>query len=132
MHGTWTNEVRLLFWPWCLMTVAGLAPITKVFSGNGRSGWADDVSVFGFFGGATRLTSLSFARLARMLPASLPTDLAQRRKMWFERMEVLASAILCSAFIVCFAQTVFGTIDWREFNLGRAIEPVLFLIVIIC
>jgi len=58
MKSRTVNEVRWLFWPWCLMTFAGLVPLVGLFLTDKKSDWPQGVAVFGFFGGAALLTAL--------------------------------------------------------------------------
>ena len=127
------KEVRLLFWPWCLMAFAGLVPLAKLFLADRRSELPDAIAVFGFFGGAAILTALSFRPAHQISSTALLSDKdASRRKIWSEKMAVLLLAIVCASLIACFVQTALGTIVWNEFNVEHAIEPVLLLVIIVC
>jgi hypothetical protein len=68
MNSRTVNEVRLLLWPWCLMTLAGLVPLVRLFLTDKRSDWLEGVAVFGFFGGAAIATALSFRNALVSLP----------------------------------------------------------------
>ncbi len=133
MNPRTVKEVRLLFWPWCLMTFAGLVPQIKFFLTDGRSDLPEGVAVFGFFGGAAFLTALSF-RPAQLIcpPALLSGEGANRHKIWSEKMAVVVVATVCAGLIACFVQAALGTIVWREFSVESAIEPVLLLVIIVC
>jgi hypothetical protein len=127
------SEARLLFWPWCLMTLAGLAPLIKLASGEKGSDWPDGIAVFGFFGGAAILTALSFRHGLRICPPALSSDaVIQRRRIWSGKMGVLAVAVVCAGLIACFVQTALGTIIWGEFSLHNVFEPLLLLVIIVC
>jgi len=127
MSSRTVNEVRLLFWPWYLMTLAGLVPLVRLYLTDQTSGWPEAVAVFGFFGGAAFLTALSFHRL----PALLSNVGADRHKIWSGKMAVLSVAVLCSGLIACLVQTALGAIVWREAS-ANALEPVLLLAIIVC
>src|SRR5436309_998319 len=91
------NDARSLFWPWCLMTLAGLVPLIKPFLTDNRADWPLGIAVFGFFGGAAILTALSFRHALRIGPSALlPDDGANRRKAWSEKMAVLMFAVICA------------------------------------
>ena len=121
------KEIRLLFWPWCLMTIAGLAPLIKFFLADKQSDWPEGIAVLGFFGGAAVLTALSFRHALR----TCPPETTHRHKIWSEKMAVLMVGIICAAFITCVAQTFLGIIVWSEVSIN-AIEPVLLLVIIVC
>jgi len=127
-----SKEVRLLFWPWCLMTFAGLVPVVKLFMADKKSDWPEGIAVLGFFGGAAVLTALSFRHALRISPPALHSgEAANQHKIWAEKMAVLTVGMVCAAFIACFVQTIFGIIVWRELSVN-AIEPVLLLVIIVC
>ncbi len=123
------EEVRLLLWPWCLMTLASLVPLMKFVLPDQRSDWPVGIAVFGFFGGAAILTALSFGRA---LPArvSMDDDVSPREG-WTRKMGVLTAAMICTGLIACVVQTVLGNIRWHELN-ANAIEPILLLTIIVC
>jgi len=111
------------------MTLAGLAPVARVFLTDKRADWPDALAVFGFFGGAAVLTAMSF-RNARSLCVTSDKD-DERRHIWSQKMVVLMVAMICAGFIVCSVQSAFGTIVWRELH-SNAVEPVLLLVIIVC
>ena len=116
------QEVRLIFWPWCLMTLAGLVPLVKEFFIAGkRSDWPEGVAILGFFGGSAILTAISFRNALRTGPPSL----------WSDKMTVLMVATGCSALIAVSAQLAVGAIALRELN-ANVIEPILLLVIIVC
>jgi hypothetical protein len=126
------KEVRLLFWPWCLMTFAGLVPLIKLFLADKKSDWPEGIAVLGFFGGAAVLTALCFCHALRICPPTPHSGEAiSRHKIWSEKMAVLMVGIVCAGFIACLVQTVFGIIVWSELSVN-AIEPVLLLVIIVC
>src|ERR1044071_2354164 len=107
------QEARLILWPWCLMTLAGLVPLIKPFLADKKSDWPEGVAVFGFFGGAAILTALSFRDAVKNCSLTLlSSDVASCRKTWSEKMVVLIGATVCSGLIAFFAQLSFGAIVW--------------------
>ncbi len=157
MNSRTVNEVRLLLWPWCLMTLAGLVPLVRLFLTDKKSDWPEGVAVFGFFGGAAFPTALSFRNALRQFggaslltsrpagtlappgfetepppPPLLSDNGISRHRIWSEKMAALAVAIACAGLIACLAQIAVGTIVWREFSVEKAIEPVLLLVIIVC
>lgn len=122
----------MIIWPWCLMTLAGLAPLIKPLLSDKKSEWPEAIAVFGFFGGAAIATAMSFRKAAGVcLPALAADEVASRLKLWSHKMAVLMTAIVSAGLIACFAQMVFGNIVWREIEVN-AIEPVLLLVIIVC
>jgi len=111
------------------MTLAGLAPVMRVFLTDQRADWPDAIGVFGFFGGAAVLTALSFRHSLRL--GSMPEKDDERRHIWLEKMVVLGVAMVCAGLIVCSVQMAFGTIDLGKLQVN-AIEPVLLLVILIC
>jgi len=105
------------------MTIFGLAPLTKAWLTKSQASWPYDVAVLGFFGSAAFLTALSFRRTQQN---------GNPAEAWSVKVATVAIGILCSGIIVCLAQAAFGILVWREFNPGRAMEPVLFLTIIVC
>ena len=133
MNSRTVNDVRLLLWPWCLMTFAGLVPLVKLFLTDKESDWPEGVAVFGFFGGAAFLTALSFRQALVICPPALLSDNGiSRHGIWSEKMAVLMVATACAGFIACLAQIAVGTIVWHELSVGNVIEPVLLLVIIVC
>jgi hypothetical protein len=124
------NEVRLVAWPWCLMTLAGLAPLTKLVLADRRSDWPDAVAVFGFFGGAAILTALSF-RAAQEIRPSEPVSV-EGHKIWTEKMLAITLAVVSAGLVACLAQMALGLIVWEHFQPDHAVEPVLLLTIIVC
>src|SRR6266446_93139 len=113
MNPRTVQEVRLILWPWCLMTLAGLVPLIRPFLADKRSDWPEGIAVFGFFGGAAILTALSFRHTLRICPPALSADEGvSRRKIWSEKMAVLMVAVVCSGLIACCVQMALGTILW--------------------
>jgi hypothetical protein len=113
------------------MTFFGLLPVAKLFLADSRSGWPDDLGVLGFFGGTAFLTAWSF-RPQKGNASTPAADVADSRKVWFEKISILGIAVLCAGMIICAVQSAFGILAWRDFGVGRAMEPVLFLIVVVC
>ncbi|HMJ65252.1 MAG TPA: hypothetical protein VK615_07860 [Candidatus Binatia bacterium] len=126
------KEARLLFWPWCVMTLAGLAPLIKLVLRDNKSGWPDDVGVLGFFGTAAFLTAFSFRRAQRTSPSTDLPEASGNRGIWAEKMAVLMIAVVSAGLIACLVQAALGTILWREFSIERAMEPVVLLVIIAC
>jgi hypothetical protein len=124
------NEVRLIAWPWFLMTLAGLTPLTKPLLIDKRADWPDAVAVFGFFGGAAILTARSFRATQRILSSESLSE--GDHKIWAEKMLAITSAVVSASIIACLAQTALGTIVWAQFRLHEALEPVLLLTIIVC
>ena len=126
------QEVRLIRWPWCLMTLAGLVPLVKLFLTDKKSDLPEGIAVFGFFGGAAVLTALSFRDALRISPLALASEhVISRRKLWSEKVAVLMVAVACAGLIACSGQALSGILPWREIN-ANAIEPVLLLVIIVC
>jgi len=119
------NEVRLIAWPWFVMTVAALAPLIKLGLTDKKSDWPDAIAVFGFFGGAAVLTARSF----RSGPWSVSEG---GYKIWTEKMLAITLTGVSAGLIACFVQAALGTIEWEHFQLDHAVEPVLLLSIIIC
>ena len=130
MNTRMVNEARLIFWPWCFTTLAGLAPLMKLTLVGKRADWPDAVAVFGFFGGAGVLTALSFRNAQRTCSSELLSDVAKR--IWKEKMVVVGVGVVCAALIACLAQVALGTIAWKEVSVQNAFEPVLLLVIIVC
>jgi hypothetical protein len=130
MNARMLNETRLILWPWCLTTLSGLAPLTKLILADKRTDWPDAVAVFGFFGGAGVLTALSFRNAQRSCSAELLSD--EGNKIWAEKMATIALAVLCAGSIACLAQLALGTIAWKDLSVQEAFEPVLLLVIIVC
>jgi hypothetical protein len=127
------ENARSLFWPWCLMTCAGLLPLMKAPSTDTKSGLAELFAVFGFFGGAAVLTALSFRPSPRTPQAgSLPGEESNPGETWSEKMNVLLVGIVCAGVIVCFVQSAFGVLVWKHLRAHNVIEPVLLLVIIVC
>jgi len=124
------NEVRLIAWPWFLMTLAGLAPLTKFVLADRRADWHDAVAVFGFFGGAAILTARSF-RTAQKIRSSESVSV-EGHKAWTEKMLAITLAVVSAGFIACLAQLILGAIDWEHFQPDHMVEPVLLLTIIVC
>jgi len=126
------KEIRLLFWPWFLMTSAGVVPVMKLWLSDKKSDWPDGVGVLGFFGGAAVLSALSFRQALPIYPSTLDLGEAARRyKIWSEKMAFLMAGMVSAGFIACFVQTVCGVIVWRELPVN-AIEPVMLLVIMVC
>src|SRR5438270_10420006 len=120
MNPRFIQEVHLIRWPWCLMTLAGLIPVIKPFLTDKRSDLPEGIAVFGFFGGAAFLTALSFRRAQRISPAGLLSEGGdQHSEIWSEQMVVLAVAMVAAGLIVCFLQAALGTIVWRDFSVQK-------------
>lgn len=124
------NEARQIFWPWLLMILAGLAPLGKLMLTDKSAEWPDTTAVFGFFGGAAILTALSF-RATQKIQSSGPVS-AERRNVWARKMLMVTLAVVFASLIVCFTQTDLGLIDWPNFRVEHAFEPVLLLTIIVC
>ena len=124
------NEVRLIAWPWCLMTLAGLAPLTKLVLADRRADWPDAVAVFGFFGGAAILTALAF-RAAQKIRSSESVSV-EGHKIWSEKMLAITLAVVSAGLIACLAQMTLGVIDSEQLQPDHAVEPVLLLTIIVC
>src|SRR5205807_1718974 len=100
------HEARLIFWPWCLMTLAGVAPLIRFALENKRADWPDGIAVFGFFGGAAILTARSFRHAHSAYSSSLLSAVIHdRQKLWSEKMTVLTVAVACASLIACLVQT---------------------------
>ncbi len=124
------NEVRLTSGPWVLMTLAALAPLTKLMLADTKADWPDAVAVFGFFGGAAILTSLSFHAAQKIRRAeSVAVD---RHKAWTEKMLAITIAVVSASLVACLAQTALGLIVWRDLRPDHVFEPVLLLTIIVC
>jgi len=130
MNARMLNEARLIVWPWCLMTLAGLAPLLKLVLADKRTDWPDAVAVFGFFGGAAVLTALSFRNAQRTRSSELLSD--EGKRIWAEKMATVAVAVFCAGSITCLAQLALGTIAWKDLSVQGAFEPVLLLVIIVC
>ena len=131
MNPRTANEARLLFWPWVVITIAGLLPAIKPYLSDKRADWPEAISVFGFFGGAAVLTAISFRQALSHNPKLSSERDADRQTIWWEKMAVLGVAIAVAALIACAVQTAFGTIIWSELSVN-AIEPVLLVVIIVC
>src|SRR3954447_19714802 len=125
------NEVRLILWPWCLMTLAGFFPLIRLFLADRTSDWPEGVAVFGFFGGAAIATAFSFGDALGIRAPALFSGTAAREKIWSGKMTVLIVTTIFAGLIAFFVQMAAGTIAWREIN-ANAIEPVLLLVIIVC
>jgi len=124
------NEVRLISGPWLLMTLAGLAPLTKLMLADKRADWPDALAVFGFFGGAAILTSLSFHAARKIQRAeSLAVD---GHEVWTKKMLAITIAVVSAGLVACLAQTALGLIVWRDLKPDHVVEPVLLLTIIVC
>jgi hypothetical protein len=88
------------------------------------------IAVFGFFGGATILTSLSFHAVQKIRPTA--SEAVGAHKAWTEKMLAITLAVVSASLIACLAQTVLGLIVWPDFKSDHVFEPVLLLIVIVC
>jgi len=130
MNARMVNETRLLLWPSCLTTLAGLAPLTKLVLADKRAGWPDAVAVFGFFGGAAVLTALSFRNAQRTCSSELLSD--ECKRIWAEKMAIVALAVLGAGSLACLAQLALGTIAWKDLSVQEAFEPVLLVVIIVC
>jgi len=125
------NDFRLLFWPWCVMTVAGLLPAIKPFLPDKKSDWPEAFAVFGFFGGAAVLTAMSFRQVLKLRQILVSDDENNRRRIWREKLVVLAVATLCASLIVVSVQIAFRAIVLSELSVN-AVEPVLLVVIIVC
>jgi hypothetical protein len=130
MNSRFLNEARLLLWPWCLTTLAGLAPLMKLILEDKRTDWPDAVAVFGFFGGAAVLTASSFRNAQRTCSSGLLSDAANR--IWAEKMAAVVAAVFCAGSIACLAQMALGTIAWKDLAVHDVFEPILLLVIIVC
>jgi hypothetical protein len=130
MNARMVNEARLVLWPWCLMTLTGLAPLVKLLLADKQTDWPDAVAVFGFFGGAAVLTALSFRNAQRNCSSELWSG--DGKRIWAEKMATLAVAVFCAGSVACLAQLALGTIAWRDLSVQGAFEPVLLLVIIVC
>jgi len=132
MHPRILQELRLIRWPWCFMTLAGLAPLIKPLLKDTRSDLPDGIAVFGFFGCAAFLTAFSFRDASRIpaLPLASHSDVS-RCKLWSQKTVVLLTAVACAGLIACAGQTLFGNLAVHDLH-ANAIEPVLLLAVIVC
>lgn len=100
------KEIRLLFWPWCLVIAAALLPLLSAGIHHFR-----ELSAFlcgvGFFGGIPFLVALSlggeFQQRTLSILFSQPVERAQ---IWAEKQMVLLSALLIAVL-------VFG-LSWPE------------------
>jgi len=124
------NEVRLIAWPWILMTLAGLAPLTRLVLANKKADWPDTVAVFGFFGGAAILTALSFRAAQRI--RSFEPQSVERSKLWTRKMLAITLAVVSASLVACLALTALRSIDWKDFQPEHVFEPVLLLTIIVC
>jgi hypothetical protein len=130
MNRRLVNEIRLIAWPWFVMTLSGLAPLAKLVLADKRADWPDAVAVFGFFGGAAILTARSFRATQRILSSESLWD--GGHKIWAEKMLAITLAVVSAGIIACLAQTGLGTIVWAQFRLDEVLEPMLLLIIIVC
>ena len=131
MNPKTANEARLLFWPSCVMIVAGLLPAIKPFLRDKQSDWPEAFAVFGFFGGAAVLTAVSFRQVLQLRSISPSDDENNRCRIWTEKMVLVAVATICASLIVVSAQIAFRAIVLSELNVN-AIEPVLLVVIIVC
>jgi hypothetical protein len=127
------HEASLLLWPWCLMTIAGLAPLLKLLSMEVDAGLLDDIAFLGFFGGTALLSALVFRQGQSICgPVDLSDEPTWRRRLWADKMAALLIAIISAGATVCLVQGALGTILWRDFGVERAAEPVLLGVIIVC
>src|SRR3954470_5294543 len=108
MHPRILQELRLIRWPWCFMTLAGLFPLIKPLLKDTRSDLPEGIAVFGFFGCAAFLTALSFRDALRIsaLPLTADPEIS-RCKLWSEKTVVLMTAVVSAGLIACVGQTFF-------------------------
>src|SRR5436305_9954815 len=101
------KEARALFWPWCLVTLAGASPwpLSKLAHGLGfRYGPLDFPSSFALWIGIPLLAALSlgneFQHRTFSLMLSQPVD---RMRIWREKWTVTMIAVLSAAAVNYFA-----------------------------
>src|SRR3954463_11438593 len=100
------NELRVLFWPWCLLMVTAIAPIFQLFRTDNSWEVLEAVGGIGFFGFATILSALSIQTQKQQCETR--NENVSRSQLWLEKVLVLATAILCASVVACLAQTVLG------------------------
>ena len=92
MNSQIANEVRTIFLPCSVMTLAGLAPLLRLALRGERAEWLDAIAIFGFFGGAAGLVAISFRRALEKSSFTFLSDAASyRNKLWREKMMVLTT-----------------------------------------
>jgi hypothetical protein len=100
------KEVRLLFWPWCLIVAAALLPLLR-----DTFDWSKDFAIIscsiGFFAGIPFLSALSLgSEFHHRTFAMLLGQPAERARIWAEKQAVLLAGLACAIPVFWFCWPV--------------------------
>ena len=103
------KEARSLFWPWCVVTIAGVLSLVEqshsTLIGGGLLSVVynlEDIWVPGFILGIPLLAALSFGNEFQHRTLSLMlSQPVGRMEIWGEKMSVMIAAVLSAALVFC-------------------------------
>jgi hypothetical protein len=106
------KEARSLFWPWCVVILAGVLPLLQESHFAPKAGgsilgpwnWIEPISFLGFILGIPLLATLSVGN--EFQHGTLPLLLSQpisRMEIWKEKLSVTLVAVLSALSVFCYA-----------------------------
>src|SRR5215472_12436418 len=116
------KEARALFWPWCVVMVAGALPLLFPHSSS-----AAKIDVLGFFFGLPLLATLSLGNEFYHGTFSLwLTQPASRTQLWGEKMSVMCAAVLSAGLTTGIGMFFFALPEMNlTYNKAAAVAYVL-------